>query len=412
MEAGSQARRFLLGAMFADTIGSGLWAPFELLYGNKVAHLSLPTAGAVLAVASIGSIALGPVAGAAVDRVGPFRIVALANTFGLSGCLLVAGWPSIWGYGAGTLLLGASSRSFWGAFTPFVASIAGEDELEHWFGRFRSMRFVGLGLGEALTGVALAAGQTTGLRLIVLADGASFLASLLLVTLAGRERRRTAVPEEDDAEPAPKRGYRQVLADRPNTALAALNVVPTLLIIAPLLGMPVYVLNDLHLPSWLPGVLAALATGTVACAAWVSGRLLRGRRRLRNLEVAAFLWGVSLLLFFAGPLATVIAVSALAASMILMGLAEAVYAPTADALPAALAPPGMQGRYAAVHQFAWGISDTIAPAVSGALLATNEFALWVVLAGLAFGAVLAYRALERLLAGRDGIAGAAQAASA
>lgn len=408
MESWSQPRRFLLAAMFTDTLGSGLLAPFELLYGNKVAHLSLPTAGAVLAVAAAGSLALGPVAGAAVDRVGPFRIVALANTFGLSGCLLVAGWPSIWGFGAGTFLLGASSRSFWGAFTPFVATIAEEHELEHWFGRFRAMRFVGLGLGEALTGVALAAGQTTGLRLIVLADGLSFLVSLILVTLAGRNARFTVPDEPEDGV---NRGYRTVLADSSNTALAALNVVPTLLIIAPLLAMPVFVLQDLHLPSWLPGVLAALATGTLACAAWVSGRLVRGRRRLRNLELALFLWGVSLLLFLAGPLTTAVAVAALVLSMILMGLAEAIYSPTADALPAALAPAGMQGRYAAVHQAAWGVSDTIAPAVSGALLATNQLSLWAVLAALAFGTVVAYRGLERRLGERDGIAGAAHAAS-
>jgi hypothetical protein len=35
---------------------------------------------------------------------------------------------------------------------------------------------------------------------------------------------------------------------------------------------------------------------------------------------------------------------------------------------AALAPPGLLGRYAAVHQMAWGISETIAPLLMGLLL--------------------------------------------
>ena len=71
----SDDRRLLVGAMFVDTVGGGLLTPFELVYALKIAHLSLASAGIVLSVASAVGIAVGPLAGAAVDRVGPTRVV-------------------------------------------------------------------------------------------------------------------------------------------------------------------------------------------------------------------------------------------------------------------------------------------------------------------------------------------------
>jgi MFS family permease len=90
----------------------------------------------------------------------------------------------------------------------------------------------------------------------------------------------------------------------------------------------------------------------------------------------------------------------------LLGLGESLYGPTADALPAALAPPALRGRYSALHQIAWGVSDTIAPAICGFLLSMQGSLLWFVLAPLGVVTALVYRVLERPVAGRDGVAGA------
>ena len=200
-------------------------------------------------------------------------------------------------------------------------------------------------------------------------------------------------------------GYREVLRDRVNLALATLNVAATLLLTAPILVLPVFIIDRLHLPTWLPGVLAAFLTATAAGGLLLGARLVRGRRRLRNLEIAATLWTLGCAAFLLAPAGAVIAYGALFTGALLLGLGEALYAPTADALPAALAPVALRGRYAAVHQMAWGISEAIAPTLGAATLAAGNAALWLTLAALASAAALSYRALERPASGRDGTAG-------
>jgi MFS family permease len=160
------------------------------------------------------------------------------------------------------------------------------------------------------------------------------------------------------------------------------------------------------LPTWLPGVLAAFLTATAAAGLLFGARVVRGRRRLRNLEIAATLWALGCAAFLTAPAGAALAYGALFIGALLLGLGEAVYAPTADALPAALAPVELRGRYAAVHQMAWGISEAIAPTLGAATLAAGNAAFWLTLAAIAGASAVAYRALERPTAGRDGIAGA------
>jgi len=178
------------------------------------------------------------------------------------------------------------------------------------------------------------------------------------------------------------------------------------LLIAPVLVLPVFILERLHLPAWLPGILAAFLTTTAAAGLLFGARLVRGRRRLRNLEIAATLWALGCAAFLLAPAGALIAYGALFTGAVLLGLGEAFYAPTADALPAALAPLALRGRYAAVHQMAWGVSDAIAPTLGAAALAAGNAVLWLTLTSVAATTALAYRALEWPTAGRDGVAGA------
>jgi MFS family permease len=400
-------RRLLIAAMLVDTLGGGLLAPFELIYALKISGLSLTSAGVILSVAAAAAIAVGPVAGAIVDRIGPVRVVAVANGLGVAGCLSLLLWRNGYGYAVGAFFLSTNLRVFWAAFTPLVSSITSGAELEQWFGRLRGARYVGIVSGEGLSGLVFLTGIQTGLRLLVVANGISFVAALALV-LAVASRRRSRADDVPGEAPV-NGGYRQVLRDRVNVALAALNVAATLLLIAPILVLPVFILERLHLATWLPGVVAAFLTATAAAGLLFGSRLVRGRRRLRNLQLAAALWAFGCAAFLLAPAGPVVAYAALFAGALLLGLGEALYAPTADALPAALAPVALRGRYAAVHQMAWGISEAIAPAVGAATLAAGNAVLWLTLAAIAAVAAFAYRALERPTGGRDGIAGASLA---
>jgi MFS family permease len=261
---------------------------------------------------------------------------------------------------------------------------------------------VGVFAGEGASGLLFIAGLNAGLRLLVIANGLSFVVAWVLVVSAAPGRRSPAAAVDQEEA---RGSYRPVLADRVNVGLAGLNVAATLLLTAPILVLPVFVLDLLHLPTWVPGALAALLTATAAVGLLFGAPLVRGRRRLRNLEIAAVLWALGCAFFLLAPLTVALAYAALVAGVLLLGLGEAFYAPTADALPAALAPLDLRGRYAALHQMAWGISEMIAPALGAAALAAGTGVLWLGLAAIALCSALAYRAMERPAGSRDGIAG-------
>ncbi len=386
--------------MFIDTLGGGLLAPFELIYAHLVVGLPFTTAGLALSVAAAAGIAVGPIAGVAVDRFGSTAVVAAANLMGALGCVALFSARGVPLFVIGTFLIAAGMRAFWGAFTPLVAELAPAASLDVWFGRIRGARYLGIASGEALAGAFLVAGKTGGLKAIVTADGVSYLVAMgLIIAAGGRRRDSMAAPATERV----RRGYHAALADLPNLLLAALNVADTVLIEAPLLAMPVFVIVQLQLSAWLPGILAAIATIVVALGTMLGGPMLRGRRRLRNMQHATTTWMMGLLFFVVTPQARALAIPFLIGGMALLGLGEALYAPTADALPAILAPPGLMGRYAAVHQMAWGVSETIAPFLVGLLLATGLSATWIALAVLAALTACAYRILERPIGDRDGV---------
>jgi hypothetical protein len=85
---------------------------------------------------------------------------------------------------------------------------------------------------------------------VVVANGISFIAALALVQAVGPLRPAAAEGETEGERT--RRGYGRVLRDRVNIAIAGLNVAATLLIIAPILVLPVFVLERLHLAAWLP----------------------------------------------------------------------------------------------------------------------------------------------------------------
>jgi MFS family permease len=391
--------------MLIDTLGSGLVVPFELLFGTQLVGLSLAETGIGLSIGTGIAIAAGPIAGALVDRFGAVRLVVAANVLSVAACVGLLVVHGLVAFTAVAFLFAAAARTFWAAYAPLVASFVEAADLETWFGRFRGARYAGLAAGSAAASFALLAGRETGLRLVLLADGLSYLAAVGMYLAAAYQRRAVVPPRTSARIVATASGYRDALRDPANSAIAALNVAATLVIVVPLLALPIFVLDQLQLPLWVPGVLAASGTIAVALPTFFAGRLTRGRPRLRLLAAAASLWSIGGLLMATGAAFPGIALAILTLGMILLGVGEAIYAPTADALPIALAPPELAGRYSALHQLAWGISGTIAPVLTAWLLALGPLTVWLAVSAAAAMTAAAYLWLERRVGVRAGVAG-------
>ena len=120
----------------------------------------------------------------------------------------------------------------------------------------------------------LALDRQTGLTLMLAVDTASYAVAALLTAAATAGALRPAPATRADAAAA---SYRVVLRDRALLRLTLLNVVCTLMATAPLIAMPVFLIDSVRGPAWLPGFAAGLLTGTVAVAMTRSPRPLHRR---------------------------------------------------------------------------------------------------------------------------------------
>jgi MFS family permease len=389
--------RYFIAAMLIDTVGSGLLGPFLLLYGHAVSGLALGTAGAALAVGAGLAIPLGPVAGALVDRFGGGRVAMTANLVSAGGCAFLLLAHDALLFGTASFILAAGTRVFWAAFAPLVLSAVAKNSRRAWFGRIRGLRYAGI--GQVLASAVFLLGEVRGLRAVVAADAVSYVLALGLLSVATRGMQADSRSVGTNT----RHSYRAVLADGANVALAGMNVAATLLVTAPLLAMPILVIDQLHFAAWLPALLAALNTVAIAVPTFFVARLLGRRQSLTALVVASLLWAAGCFAFTVASV-DVLALGLLALGVVALGVGEAAYAPSADSLPLELAPPGLSGRYTAVHQLGWGISGAIAPVLAGALLAAGHATLWIVLTLASFGLAAAYVAAraawgDRLQAG-------------
>ena len=381
----SRRMRRLVIAMIVDSFGSGLFGPFALLYATVVVGVSLPAAGAALGAASIAALGVGLMAGVLVDRFGAARIAVTGNLLAALGGAVLLVARNLPVFVLGSFLSAVAIRVFWSAFAPLVGEVAGPADRERWFGLVRGSRYAGMAAGGLLASVVLLLGQRTGLLVMAVVDAASYLVAGLLIATAGVTTSRAAVV----ADTAPT--YRLALRDRDNVVLALLNVPATLLITAPTLAMPVYVLTVLDQPAWVPGVLAGSGTAAVAIGLTFVHRVTAGRRRLMVLATASLVWTVGALAYASASATTAgLTVAVLLVAVLAIAAGEALHGPTADTLPLTIAPPGLAGRYTAVHQLAWGISGAIAPALVGALLGHSATVLWLVLAVIAATTAVTY----------------------
>ncbi|MER6795751.1 MFS transporter, partial [Amycolatopsis mediterranei] len=218
---------------------------------------------------------------------------------------------------------------------------------------------------------------------------------LLAAALTAAWRGGRAGPPRAAREPARRRGYRAVLADRAFRRVLVTVFVFALCDLALTVLLSAYVLDTLRLPAWQPGVLFALNTVLVVLAQTVVARRVERFGKPRTLQVAAVVWAAAFLLFAVAPLAAPLPVFAvLTVATAVFTAAELLQAPTSSALTVALAPPHLRGRYLGLEELLWGVARVLAPVTFTALLGAGPQLPWLVLAGCCMLAVVVLAGLK------------------
>jgi MFS family permease len=364
-------RRFV-SALAIDALGSGIWMPLSMLYFLHQTSLSLVQLGLAMTIANTVVIPVVPVIGSLVDRMGP-RIVRQIGNAGAAAAFVL--YPFAHSLVVVTVLVFAATatrQAFWGALGPMITQITRPGERELWFGFLQAMRNAGYGVGGVLAAVALTVGSGTAFQSVVLANAASYVvAFVLMLGVAGGR------PVAGDAAGDRARGWWVAFTDRGYRTLIAVIFCYAMAMMTLNVSMPVYFVDTLGLPGWVPGTVFVINTVMIGLGQGLVVRRMTGRTRRRVLQAAVAFTAAAFAMFVAADALDV------TAGVVLVLVAAAVYTlgeltggPVVSALSAETPPPEQRGRYMAASQLAWSTSAAISPLFYSALLDRGAVAAW------------------------------------
>jgi MFS family permease len=401
----------LVGAFFIDAVGTGMFLPFSLLFFQATTPLPLARIGLGLSVAALVRIPVTIVAGPLTDRFGPRAAVIasqLLQAAGFAGYLFVHGF---WQLVAAAVLVQIGNSIFWVAYAPLIFAVAGEGEREHWFALATALRTAGLAAGSVIAGAGVAVGGHGGYIGVAAANGASFI---LAAVLSARVRTGAAAPRQGaEPEAGSGGGWKPMLRDHAFLGFVAINVGITFLALAIPLALPVFVVDNLGLPKWAPGVTLALNATLVAVSAPIVMSAVAGRRRSDVLIASQACAIVALAVFLlvhqlpAGAAITLVLVAILP-----LAACEVMQAAVVPAVVTESAPPGALGRYTSAYQVTFSIGDIIVPGVVAVALHAGAAALWLPLSAVALVDLIAVGLLGRRMSALTRRVGQASAETA
>ena len=399
--AADRSQRALVAALAVDNVGSGLFLPLAIVYATRVVGLSIETAGALVAAAGLLGLAVPPLAARAGHAFGPRRVVVaslLVQAAGAVGYLLSSSATGVFGAAA---LLSMGTQLFYCSVFVLIADLSRSEAKERPFALITMVRAGAFGLGTLASAVALSLGSDTALRWLVAADALSFLVAAALLGVL-------VVTPDVHHEVTARAGALTVLRDRAYLLLMLATCLVDLASDVALIGLPVYVLDVLSGPSWLPGALLATATLLSSVYGVRVVDALAPYRRTSTMQVGAAVFAVWALLTAAmvwlptsgrgdGDAADDLTVVVVAFGVWLLWVAAGkIYLPVAGALSNALPPAQSRAGYMAMYQSAFTAAQVLSPAVV-ALFALSGSLPWLVVACGSLMAVGVVGAMRRFV---------------
>jgi len=377
-----KGRRPFLAAMVTDSVGTGMFLPFTVLYFTHTAGLTAPAVGVALTVAGFVVLPAPLAVAPGIDRL-PARIVVAAGN--LISCAAFTGYLVVHGQlmvTAAAVAAGAGQAAFWTGTRALIAEVARPGERRSWFALQTAIRSAGYGLGGLAGAALLSVHSPAAFKALAALDAVSYLGAALLL-LSWRQPPPAAQPAKPPAPGRARSSYWPALTDRPLAGITALNTAFVLCAQVLTVVLAVYVTGTLHLAAWIAGVLFAINTLLVAAGQAPLTLVTRRIPHRHVLRGAAAAWaGAFGLLWAAAILPPGARAGVLFAAITIFTLAEILQGPVINTLAVELAPAANPGPHLAIYQLSWSVGTTIAPAVLLGLLSTGPRWLWATTIGL------------------------------
>ncbi|HWD04654.1 MAG TPA: MFS transporter [Amycolatopsis sp.] len=372
-----RSRVALLGALGVDNFGSGLFLPLALVYVTRVVGLPLALAGTAVTVGTLAGLVVPPLAGRLVDRTGPRAVVVGAQLLQAAGAVAYLMAEGVAEVVAAAILMAAGQQLFHSSLYTLIADVAGDGPKDRPFAEVGMVRAGGFGLGALTSSGFLTWLGETGYSVALAVDVGTFAVAAVLIATVVKPARSAA----------PRARVSGVLRDRPYLALIVFSGMFGLSLDFFLIGSPVFVLDVLHAPTWLPGALLFLLTVVTSAGGTVALRLTRRLNRVDAMRGGSALFaawcGVSLGVLLVPPSWQV---AYLLAATLVYAAGDLVFGPRSGALAEAAAPPEAKGRYLAAFQYAFTVAQVLAPAVVS-LFSVSAWLPWVLVGACACLAV-------------------------
>lgn len=418
---GGRDARIMLLAQCVDRTGTGVWAAASVLYFTYVCGMDARQLGLLLGVGAVAGIAGSPLAGRAAERVPVRWLLIGCHLLRLGAMALLLVVDDFAALLPVVALICLAERAAKTLEMLFATRVAGERRATYQ-ALFRSVANAGYALGAGIAALGLAVGTTSAYRVLILADGLSYVLAAALVWRTREPSGRGLVAARAGDEPgaaapaaAPSpwrdRGYlRFVLLDMPlNLDDSILNV-----------GLPLWLVHHTGAPHAVVPVFLALNTVLVVLlqlrvSAWAEGPL--------GAAAAVRWYGVTvlagcLLIVLATGAGPVLASVALLAAATLVTLAELLRSVSSWELAIVLAPPGARASYLGVAGMSQSVQKSAGPLLlTGVVMATGPVGwLGLGVATVGLGALQRRVSLRRLATlggaaeGAGGDGGAAEGA--
>lgn len=364
-----------------DAMGRGLFVYLYLLYLTREVGFELKTAGAVLSVVTALGLAVTPIAGSLVDKIGSRRMLIASQiicAFGYAGLLFVpASIPMLLLVSA---LITTGECIFWVGYPTLVSSLADERDRDGWYAFMGMARTAGFSAGALLGSGVMALIGDHGYRVLLTANVIAFLIAATIISL------RVPITTGIRSVVASSGGWKDVLQDRIILRLAAAHGFAVLCILIIFQALPLFVVDTLGFAEWMPGLLLFVYTMMLATCQSMGVKLVAGWRRTRIYLLVAGLFAVGAVMYaLTEALPMALAVPLLFLAAIVTGGADVFLNPLNGSVPTAFAPEALRGRYLALFSFIWSAAGVLSPSLASTLLSINGTLLWV---GMAIAAAL------------------------
>ena len=396
-------RRLYL-ATIINSFGNGMAFSVFVVYLHNIRGFSITFATLLLGISAIVGLCVSPLWGTLIDRLGPGIIGPVAFGFSALGLVLWTGVHTKLEAIIVSLIITIFEGAGWGPGMVMMTRLVSEEHRQRAYGVNFMMVNLGIGMGLLVSASIASLNHPASFTVLYLFDAAvTLLAGLIFFTLIPHGKPVHQALEEGEV----KQGWSTVLRDRRLLLYTGASLVLILGGYGSVdAGLSLFVVNNLHLSVHVIGITFFFNTLTIVFGQlWVLNKM-EGKSRTRAMALVGLLWFI----FWAvlgGSLAVpaAVAIVALCATQILFAIGETILQPAGSAIVNEIAPEHLRGRYNAAAGTAWGISGTLAPAITGIYYALHLGNWWPIGTGVTalLGAGLMLRLRHQLTLGEDGV---------